>query len=619
MNTSISMDDLENQARDFFLAGGEAHDLLVNAWNSLPPDARLTYPEVAYQTSKILGDRGAYAAARVPLEVCQKAWANAPELLARAYLQQAQLALREQDLDRLRYALARVQENSTLLVHRAECAFLHGEAAREDDPAAALQHYEQARRLFLQRIEVPLAERAYDVTRACLRAAATAFEQNLRLAGWRHQCEAEDYAGLTGNQDLVARVLLQASEVCAEEGQFEKAMGYLLDAEALTKEAYLREQVRLNSAQIALWVGDEATLRRALENPPSTGHLHSLYAHLLLSGWAAAFRQDFSMATLKLRELQSVAYQDVRLSPEVGLLQLFIETQKGDQRADYGVSVVESWQAQGRFLGLSQARLLKAWQAALARDWETVQTTIHILEKETLLQGQVTHLARLYQLSLPLLGGWWSPDTREKLEVAIKEQGALQGVRVYAFGGPRVYLPNGTLLQQRDRYGQMGMQLLLYMLEQRRAQIGEILAALYPETDPARARERFHTVMTSFRRALQVRDWCTYDEPSQHYVVAPDFPHYYDGDDFDNTYRQFFETQQPLQRLALCFKLMSLYNSFARSVESEFVEDVRRQYQARFEAVMLSTQELLPELEPQLPETWYQKLMVQLDEALSLP
>jgi hypothetical protein len=119
--------------------------------------------------------------------------------------------------------------------------------------------------------------------------------------------------------------------------------------------------------------------------------------------------------------------------------------------------------------------------------------------------------------------------------------------------------------------------------------------------------------MGSFKKALGVPDWCTYSEERQMYTVKDGFPHYYDADDFKATFAQLLNCENMMQGLAHCLKLIKLYDTFARTFEGEAFEQLRHQYEARFDRTLTQTERLLPVVADVVPRAWYEQLTMMIE------
>jgi hypothetical protein len=261
---------------------------------------------------------------------------------------------------------------------------------------------------------------------------------------------------------------------------------------------------------------------------------------------------------------------------------------------------------QRRVIEASQARLILAWCQALSRDVMAVTIMVSRLEADLGQIGHVRHLARLYQTSLALLGGWWQAQTVAAMEHVLDASRFLGGVRVYAFGVPQVYLQGGELIQ-RDRYGRAGIRLLIYMLEKRQATLWEIVEALWEGGDPQSGQKRFHDLMSNFKKTIGSPDWCVYSQERRVYVVKEGFPDYYDASDFKMTYAWFTSSEDTMQSLAQALKLINLYDTFAKTFEGDAFDDLRHEYDALFDHMIGQSEQLLPALADRVPRNWYQR------------
>lgn len=607
-----SRDEIEQNAMQLFIEG--QHELLLTTWQAIPKADRLGYPNLAYQTAKIYTDQGNHPAARENLQVCIKASANQPAMQARAYLQHAQLAQLEHDFESLRHFIAEVEKFSKDERHQAECQFLLGEFYRSDEPDMALFHFDAARRIFLRRAVIH-PESNFDVARASIRAADVAFEQNMRSAGWMYQHEAEQLVKNTEYYDLRCAVLIRSGEAYEREGNYDKAALYFKEAQQYAKNPAYQHQLHYNRARLAIYTSDDKLARQELDAPIKTNHRHTLCQHALIEGWLHTFRYEFDLAKLRLKEIRSIQGDNRAIIAQADLLEALIMAQQGTIDTKFAQQTVDFLLAQRLYVEANQAQLVLAWMYALKQDHRHAQLNIQAVEAAIKTIGHSHHLTRLFQVTMTLLGGWWHPSHRDTFQHNLAKV-PTGGVVVMAFGTPRIILGDGNPFQQRDRY-QYSMRMLLYMLEERRIQVMDAIEAVWgDERDSENAQSRFRTLMSSLTQ--QVGDWYSYASEHKQYVVKDNFPYYYDVQDFNDTYEQFLRASDPLQRMALCFKLIGLYKGlFAKTIQGDIFDDYRTHYQARLEMAAFETEERLPEYLGVIPKDWHSHLTAKLREILS--
>lgn len=605
-------DALEPQAGSLFIQGGAAHQQLLLAQQAaLDP---YQYPEIHYQVAKVHLQEGHHAQARHCLDICLHAWRERPEQQARAYLLHATLCYHEYDFAGMEDDLARVQVLSQNEMLLAECEYLRGMSFTTHNPTQAMHHLDQAQKRFL-RLRTTRPDISYDVARASLQAARIAFRLNLRRLGWQYHRQAEQAAQEVANPALLSTLYLEKGQALESEGKYDQALAAYQQADATSPSAQaLRIQSQTEQGHIAVLMQDDDTARQLLDTPVEVDQANLICQRLLWQGWLLAFRYQLKAARLRLNEVGVLVRQNPAMCHRAALLHGLIAVQEGqwDDKARQGLEQAAAFfERQNMFIETSQAQVLLAWGYALGEDQANTYRLMSEAEVVLPLIGHVRHLTRLYQASLTLLGGWWKTQTLLQLEEALQASRTPQGVRVYAFGAPRIFTDAGEL-KQRDRYGNLGIKLLIFMLEKREARLWEILAALYPDVDPDEAQQRFHTLMHAFKKTLGVQDWCIYVDERQMYMVRDDFPRYYDGADFNACYQRISTPTQPAQRIAHCLKLIDLYDDFAATLEGDSFDDFRLIYEARFHQALLHAETLLPTLKAAVPPHWLDTLNARL-------
>jgi hypothetical protein len=612
---AYNLDDIEQRARDIYANESEGQQQLLDVWEGIPAHDQHRYPDIAFHTAKVHINQGHNALARARLTICGDAWKGEPEKLARVYLIHAYLCKLEHDFEGLRQFISQAQllsKSETLL---AECQYLLGDAVLTTDPTEALQHYDEARQRYV-RASVMNRDATFDAVRASLRAAYVAFQQNMNVVGWQYQHYAEEAAHQFGNSDLLSAVLMRTGDAWATEGQYDRALKAYEEA-VQQSGGNPQKLVTLDyrRARLALLTGDDRTAQEIISHDIQTDHTHEICQWLLCQGWLAVMRYEIEDARCKLQEVEAIMRGDTGITNQARILAGVISAQAGqsDEQTIRTLSAAMHYFDERRMMTeAGQATLVLAWLYALAGDLSYVAATMDRLERTIQRLGHVQHLARLYQVSIVVLGGWWQEETVRLLEQALVTHQSGDGVRVYAFGIPRVYVGSGEL-KQRDRYGRIGIQLMLYMLEKRQAQMWEIVEALWEGGEPESGQRRFHTLMGSFKKALGVSDWCTYSPEQRVYTVKEGFPHYYDADDFKDTFAQLPNSENTMQSLAHCMKLINLYSTFARTFDSEAFEQLRHQYEARFFRTLTDAERLLPAVADVVPRPWYEQLSLMID------
>lgn len=533
----MELQAIESHAVELFVQGGDGHTILLEAWGRIPSDQVLAYPELTYQVAKIFINQGNHPQGRLLLDICLEAWANDAGKQARVYLMLAQLAYNDQDYEGVRLYVSKVQENSQNETHLAECHFLLGEVTKADDLGEAFNHFDAARTYFMRaQLSNPLA--AFDVARASQRASGVAFQRNMRRIGWRYQREAEQFARSVGNPDLLSTILIRSGEALENEGRYPEALAAYREAALLVENPTRVIEAHYRMAWIALLMGDDRAASQVLEKTPQTDHARATCEYLLVQAWQLGFSYEADEAKLKLLEMDALRGGDQTMRHLGIILRGFLAAQQGTVTPaimDDLAQAIAFFEQNQMVIEISQAKLICAWCYALLGDGMMAQQVLDAVQGTIRSLGHANHLFRLYETSLALLGGWWDADVLNLLLHAERQfqVGMDKHVRVYGFGVPRLYV-NGIELTTRERYGQVGMKVLLFMLEKRQARFWEIVDAVYPDADPGVVSNRLHSAMSTFKKGLNVPDWCVFDSQRQLYVVKPDFPYYYDVDAFNN-------------------------------------------------------------------------------------
>jgi hypothetical protein len=333
---------------------------------------------------------------------------------------------------------------------------------------------------------------------------------------------------------------------------------------------------------------------------------------LLVQAWLLAFSYEFHSAVLKLNEVEAIQGDDQTIGHLVAVLHGFVAVQQGTVPQTIANRLTEAiafFEEYHMLIQASSAQLIWAWHHAIQGDGIAAKQILDNVQGAIRNLGHAAHLFRFYELSLPFLGGWWDADVVNLLTQAERQYqlGTGHSVRVYAFGIPRIYV-NGHELTQRDRYGKVGVKLLLFMLEKRKARFWEIIDAIYPDADPDTVANRFHSAMSTFRKGIDVPDWCLFDSHQQLYVVKGGFPHYYDVDNFNVLYHVFSESKTPIELITVGLRLVNLYKVFAETLEGDVFDELRTHYEARYDRIVFQMQDHLGEIAPLIPSAWYERL-----------
>lgn len=607
----MNIQQIEQQAATLYRQGGEGHQQLQAAWRQVMQDGITAHhPELAFQIAKIHMSQGETFQAQQLLDLCAAAWQSIPEQQIRALLLKAQLAYQQQDHQTVYTYISRIRQVTDNPIMLAECYLLEGEVASTSEPAQALTHYHAAYQLYQQlRNERPSLD--FEIVRVALRAAEVALSQNMRTIGWHYQRQAEKAARHLQNPDLLSWVLIKAGQAWEVEGQAERALECYQEAAELCRNSPQHfAQLCCQRAWLAIWMGQDWIAQDWLKNAPTVENPYLLSQLLIGRAWLAAWQYRPEQASQLLEEAGLLVGDNQVLQHHSLLVQAFIQAQQGLAAIPILHKAVQFFTTQRLSMEAGQAHLLLAWAYAIQNDHEAVKATMEALETSIEQIGHVNHLARLYQISLPLLGGWWKTRYVIQIEATLRLFQATEGVRVYGFGAPRVYV-DATELQQRERQ-YMSIKLLLYLLEKRRATVSEIVAALWEEADEEAGKNNFHVLMSTVKRNLGLPDWCSYDREQQVYIVNADFPDYYDGADFNQVYQAMLQAQNPGQGLAQALKLLDLYDEFARPVEGEAFEEIRRIYDARYDQVLYTAQDFLAQLTGRIPAHWQHHLLAKI-------
>lgn len=611
----FNFDDFEKDVRNIFINERDGQKQILDVSVRIPENRRHDYPEIAFHAAKVYLNKGQHAQARQQLQICTGAWMDNQENLARSYLLHAYLCKLERDLPGLQEFAEKVQKTSTKDNLLAECQILLGEAIIDSEPSKALLYFDDARQRYIRSsVHNPLA--TADAVRASLFAASTAFRQGKAVIARQYQRYAREAAQQYGNRDLLSAVLMQTADAHVFEGNYEEsqivhqeAMQYVGDNQ--------QKMVALDyrRARLAYLMNDDRQAENILSKTIHTDHSYTLCQWILCQGWLAALQYRVQDAHHKLEEVRAIMRGDERIVNQARLLQGLIAAQSGyatDETLQVTLAARDYFVKNIMIIEASQTKFILAWLYALRGDEAHVLVLIDDLEVDIQRLQHVQHLARLYQMSITLLGGWWGEALSSQMEETLASRKFSEGIRVYALGVPRIFVQGGEL-KQRERYGRISVQLLIYMLEKRQAQLHEIIVALWEDANPDNAPQRFHTLMSTTKKQPGFSDWCTYSKDTQLYVVKNDFPHYYDADDFRNTFDLLQSSQTPVQRLTHCMKLLNMYKSFASTFDSEAFVDLRHQYEARIYRALTTVGDLLPAVADDIPRQRYEELCLQID------
>jgi|GEM_PF-6204430 len=614
-NNKIDLDHFEKNSRDIFANEIDGRERILEAFAQIPEDKRHQYPEIAFYAAKVFINRGQHANARKQLQICAQAWKTDQENLARVYLLHAYLCKLEHDLIGLKDFAAKVQKISKDDNLLAECQILLGDAVIDTDPSKALQYFDEARKRYIRSSVLnPLT--TPDAVRASLRAAGVAIRQGKRVIARQYQRYARDATQQYGNVDLLCAVLMRTADVHEIEGDY--ALAQSTHNEALQyAEDNPQKSVALDyrRAKLAYLINDDRTASDILKHSIHTDHIYTLCQWILCQGWLAALCYEVQDAAHKLEEVRAIVRGDERIINQIYLLEGLIAAQSGtisDDIIQATLAAKDYFVKHHLIIEASQAKLILAWLSALQGNDGHVILLMDDLELDIQRLDHVQHLARLYQISIAVLGGWWSETVTTQMEQTLASREYGEGIRVYAMGVPRVFVQGGEL-KQRDRYGRISVQLLIYMLEKRQAKLHEITEALWEESDGSNISQRFHTLMSNTKKQLGTSDWCAYSNERRMYIVKEEFPHYYDARDFRNTFDLLQLSKQPLQSLTHCLKLINMYNTFARGFDNEAFIDLRHQYEALISRTLLTAGDLLPEVVNDLPREWHEQLTTKIE------
>jgi hypothetical protein len=416
-----------------------------------------------------------------------------------------------------------------------------------------------------------------------------------------------------GNPRLLAWVLIRTGKTMEMRGQLDQALATYQEAyELLDTRVKFRGRLIHSLAYLKHQMDDDRMALEYLQEPATTDDMDVACELELVRGWIAAYAYDLDYAIAKADGVSAILSNHAVIVNQAAMLRGLACLLRGEV---YPLMLnglrqaVDFYTRQRMLVEESQSRLLLAWALTLTGNSLEAQPLVGRVEAIIEQLGHAALIYRLYQVSLAVLGGYWKRETLIQIESALGHYALSNDrrVRVYALGVPRIFVGNQEL-KQRDRYGRVGVRILLYMLENRQAYRDEIIEAVYPETDPDTGSARFHKVMSDFKQLLGVPNWYAYSGDNQMYIVREDFPHYYDADDFNRTVETFFRLDTSAQKLSLALRLINLYDVFAKGMEGEVFEELRRLYEGRFMNMLSHAEEGLTNLTTQLPPHWYQQL-----------
>ena len=434
-------------AKALYTSHTHGREILLAAWQRMTDcNQRRDYPEIAFQVTKIYIDRAQHEAAVACLAICKEAWQSENKELARVFLIEAHMHNIQRDYAGLIAAIGRVKQHDPTPILEAECEYLMGEATYMHNPSEALQYYDNARRRFLRlRLDNPVLD--FDVVRTSLRAASIAFEQGMKMVGWRNLRYAEQAAHDFENQHLIAAVLMRTAEAYSKEGDYALARKTYQDIEKCVNQNGLESKVayaNLNMAQLAMYESNDDTSEQLLaqveQHLQENNEPYLRLQHQLACGWLAVYQDnDGELLDEFLIDIQqsNVRLDDVSLCHKTTILEgLIAAAQHSDEAAhiiDKLYSAAEFFSESRTLVEASHSYLILAWLHAQQGDYSEVVVLMHQLTSLIERIGHVKHLARLYTLSFTCLETFWSQEVeltiRDMLHLptidAVNEQGAI--------------------------------------------------------------------------------------------------------------------------------------------------------------------------------------------------
>ncbi|NJL93865.1 MAG: hypothetical protein HC915_09095 [Anaerolineae bacterium] len=322
--------------------------------------------------------------------------------------------------------------------------------------------------------------------------------------------------------------------------------------------------------------------------------------YLLLKAWEAALHFHFDRAQHLLGEIMPRVEPDPQLSNEARVLRGFINAVSGNvshQAIDEINEAVHYFSTQRKYRSASRAWLISTWLYAQRGESNLVAESMRKQENLLNLIGSAHHVVRIHEFSRVHLFSQWSTAARKMIRNAADQNHANNTtfLRIYGFGSPRVLMGEDTT-RSRAVYGNIGLKLLLYMLEKRIATLNELIDAIYPDTDPKVSRTRFHTAMSEFKKTINEPDWCVYSAVRGQYEIGEEFLYYYDTEEFNRLHDQMARVHSLPQQLILWLRMLELYDEFAVSLDGEVFDQLREFYRNRFEALREHIAGVMPDL-----------------------
>jgi tetratricopeptide (TPR) repeat protein len=614
----MNLENIAAQAVDLYIVGGEGHDTLVEAFEQIEEIGSCEYPLIAYKAGHVYIVRGDYGRARIALDCALKGWQDIPKEKARVLLALAFISLQSRDVESVQHFVDELRKCNPSELLIVESGNILAELYLLTEPDRALEHFDKALRYY-NRIRHSEPKIDFEIARIATRAAHAAFRLNMPDRGEDYIREANQAARRLPNNEMMGTVFSMIGESHEAKGYYDLAIeSYNNAAEAAQSIGHFAQRAHSRRARVELARGNDQDALRLLTQYDRVDDITTLLSNTLLLGWMAAFNSDFKQAEVKLRECETLIRDDHTARHEANLLRGFLAIYSAI-RCYSDVEHVR--QAAAFFLKYrmeidsSRAHLILAWLLVLHDDEINARAAIYQTEESLRSLGHARHVARLYEESAPILGTIWSRNAINLLEDAVRQTVLKSGTRVFAFGVPSVY-SRGEAIRQQAASGKLNVKLLIYMLEKRHAEFEEIVEAVWDGREPQGATNRFHRLSGNLKESLGAGDWVQFDRTQRLYVVRDDFPDYYDAREFNREYEALLRTDNVMVSLTRILKILKLYDTFARTLEGEAFESLRRQYDARYEQVLNRAEQLLPQLADRVPSPYYESIIERLNTAL---
>ena len=610
----MDLETISAQAANLYMQGGDGNDKLIQAFTYMEEHEIAGFPEIALQAAKAFVVKRLHDNARRALDTALLVWRDDPENQARVYITYAFISLVNHDTDGVRQFVEKVRANSTNEMLLVECENLLGESKLLVEPGQALNHFDKALLYFINaRAERPMLD--FDVARVSIRAAHAALQQGKRVIAEWYLRHAEGAAERLKNPEMTNTVLTQIGEAYESQGDYHQATRYYdKAAEAAANHTRRVMDSRYNRARIEILRQHDDAALLLLGDDLSLHYGSNLFKYLLLRGWIYAFNSQPDQAISSLQEVETLARDDRATCYEAVIARGFVDAKEGivsDTTLPSVSDAANFFDSNNMPIKSGQAHLILGWLHALNGDELEARESLACVEASIAMLGHVNHLCRLFGESVRVLGSMWNGNTVAQMEQTIAINRSDEGIHVYAFGIPKIFV-NGRELRQREEAGKLNAKLLIYMLEKRQAELWEITTALWADAEPEKARKRFHRVANNLKDSLGISDWISFSASRGVYVVRDDFPQYYDAGEFNKYFEALMRTDDVMQSLMKILRIVDIYSTFARTFDGEVFEELRHHYVARYERALYRAEEIMPRLINQVPRAWYESVLDQL-------